>query len=1307
MKRNRIWPYLGIGAIAALILALVLVALPAGAATSGNVQGVQGDLSVLSDTVANDGEAITWASPNDGAVNSFVIHLEDSDLDVAASVEQDIPDCTGTFPNTPVVLASQNGSRVPVLDGDGDGRITASDVDIVFLDSDDDPVTPTPTYVSVATVNGPDGIITLQCTAAQTFGVESAQLKYDTSSIDTTFSGSTVIPAKGTDTTETNDDVPAGLTGGGDTVTVSSQTDSTGIEARLIETRRDSGVFELEINLCAEDSCSSTDGRLKSVTEEKDLGADNIADGQDENQDSFRFIKSGEDQGFEIIVRTRTHDGASPPILRPLATSSISPSDVSADVEDIVVRDSDGSVTSRTERPYLEVTKVDSKNGMITLATTQDIPPAAKSVRVDPATTVTGTTIQIPDIDNSLAKFDVGDIISIRAGAAGSEGTEGPQYRVTARTFDDTTDITTITIDRDLDPVIDTDGALVVDAGISFSISYTIRTDFDADNAGTNDPLKTRGEAQIEVDPDTGDVITIVYDDPKNGKETMTISVETTPPTISELSDSSDGAGGDDTPTFFAEVTDQGSEITEDTDDEASIKFVFMLMELDGDPETRRDVLAGPHSVERDDFRDEDEITDGFRVEAEFNNKDLTTTDEEYEIHWWVVAKDIAGNTGVSDAAAENDDGDPDPCTASGFGAEDNERSRATLSGCDPFIVRVDTKDPQLDKAITGNWWDAGADRGKELQTGAAASLTSVMVIFSEPMNGASFDTSDFRVGGNAPDDVDWYDAPDQGVPTKLCISCAAFLTISDPLDSNDKPRVQVVGAVSDKSGNVLDEANLATADDGIAAALTVTVTGTAMTEDGRPVTNEVVTVNVTSDEPLRGRPDLDIRKVVRGNTTAFVTADDPEGGSMAATGTQEWEMEVDLAAEGLYNVYVTAIDRGGTETTSGVAPTGEDDDGDPIGFGGDSITDDAPMLIEVDTGIPQPAFIPAHRSADTDNPDVLLRINFSKPAAEDGMSEADEYGAEAQEAQEFIEEVKAAAAVLDDETTDDDESKSAVKAVKGQPEKKEYDEVNFDTYATVSLVSVTFDGPGYDNQDVTDMFFTRDDVVFSWRPGDLAVGEYSITVTAMDEAGNEEDLDTATFEIVSPAPYSLPVDPGVNLISLPGNPVNMDINEVIPTDGTIDLVTTYDPEAALGPWLVATWNSDTGLFEGTLTTIDSKHAYWVRASTPITLSVLLQRQAEAGVTPPTIAVSAGWNLVPVVDLTRSTEGTEISAAAYFAGVEWSLAYTYNAEEARWVRIPNIPPPAEGAKDPEGVVRNVEVGKGYWLWATEAGTIVP
>ena len=522
--------------------------------------------------------------------------------------------------------------------------------------------------------------------------------------------------------------------------------------------------------------------------------------------------------------------------------------------------------------------------------------------------------------DDAFKGFDKGDLVEVREGRGTNavSDTNPELFVVESHTSDNV-----IVLDGELSDDIQSDsttganfadGGTVTKLGVSFTVSY--RT-----------PTVTDGVAMIQVNP-AGDTVTIVYNDPDDSRERATIKVETTAPAIDELSDSSNGAGGDATPTFFAEVTDQGSGITTNTKDKDSIEFIFMLMNPNGTE------LDGPHSVKRDFLRDEDDITGGFSVEAEFDSRDLSTNAKEYEIHWWVLARDMAGNVGVSDNPAKKDDAGnkATACVPIDFIVND---SSVTPGLCDPFTVRVDTLDPKVERAITGNWWDPSQDRGEELQKGGAAKSDMVMVLFTEPMDGSSFEAADFRVDGSRPADVAWYNAePQEGASDQgeLCIRCAAFLTLSSPLDPNDTPRVQITGEVSDSAGNILDEANIAAADDGISAKLTVTVTGTHMAEDGRPVTNKTVTVTVTSDETLTSRPKLDIRKVVRKDRSAdFETSSNAavtDLGIAPASGTRTWMAEVDVLSKGLYNVYVTGIGQGdGVMAAAGVAPDDFDED--------------------------------------------------------------------------------------------------------------------------------------------------------------------------------------------------------------------------------------------------------------------------------------------------------------------------------------------------------------------------------------------
>ena len=277
------------------------------------------------------------------------------------------------------------------------------------------------------------------------------------------------------------------------------------------------------------------------------------------------------------------------------------------------------------------------------------------------------------------------------------------------------------------------------------------------------------------------------------------------------------------------------------------------------------------------------------------------------------------------------------------------------------------------------------------------------------------------------------------------------------------------------------------------------------------------------------------------------------------------------------------------------------------------------------------------------------------------------------------------------------------------------------DTHSDVDLTSAVMTMPDATTVDMLDQFKRSALNRFVMRANNLALGKYTLTIQAKDSQGNvsAKDVPTApgkttavesfafSFQITERAKYPVSLVPGLNLVSVPGTPANTDINSVIGATDPIDLVTTYDPTAALGPWLVATRNADTGLFEGTFTKIDAEHGYWVRASSFFSLNVELPLPALTGQLPPTLAVRAGWNLVPIVDLRQQAFGSEIGPEAYFTGVNWSLAYTFDTIGSAWIRIPKNTP----AVTPDDVATTlgdaVQVGRGYWIFASEAGTIVP
>ena len=184
----------------------------------------------------------------------------------------------------------------------------------------------------------------------------------------------------------------------------------------------------------------------------------------------------------------------------------------------------------------------------------------------------------------------------------------------------------------------------------------------------------------------------------------------------------------------------------------------------------------------------------------------------------------------------------------------------------------------------------------------------------------------------------------------------------------------------------------------------------------------------------------------------------------------------------------------------------------------------------------------------------------------------------------------------------------------------------------------------------------------------------------------------------VSRDPVSIDLKPGWNLISLPFPPANPAINSVVNANHPADIVMAYDNEKEA--WLPSRRDADTRLFAGDVTVITADSAYFIR--TPSAQSLTLPRPplAITAETPPplrVIYVGAGWNLVPFASNKFPPPDT-IPAYEYFGtlGADgWLKALTFNPVEGTWESMG----PQSGGE--------VQLGKGYWLYATKAGMIIP
>jgi hypothetical protein len=273
------------------------------------------------------------------------------------------------------------------------------------------------------------------------------------------------------------------------------------------------------------------------------------------------------------------------------------------------------------------------------------------------------------------------------------------------------------------------------------------------------------------------------------------------------------------------------------------------------------------------------------------------------------------------------------------------------------------------------------------------------------------------------------------------------------------------------------------------------------------------------------------------------------------------------------------------------------------------------------------------------------------------------------------------------------------------------FDPANAGTvFSTGPFITMTFDDNvvvdaatfGPKDGDLVDVLadgsLASDAETWIYKASGLTVdGEYTIKLTVTDLAGNETKDATASFTVDEKAKEKVLLVPGSNLISLSGEPADSAINVVI-TLAEISSVVTYD--SATATWQSATRDSS-GNLSGTLSTMDAQHAYWVNTTSfeSIEVEILVTGQAAA---PPAIAVVEGWNMVPVINVSGSgadvnggKAGIQLGADAYFGSTKWITAYTWDTKAELWVK--KLP----------STFAQLTVGKGYWLYVSEDGFLIP
>ena len=699
----------------------------------------------------------------------------------------------------------------------------------------------------------------------------------------------------------------------------------------------------------------------------------------------------------------------------------------------------------------------------------------------------------------------------------------------------------------------------------------------------------------------------------------------------------------------------------------------------------------------RDD-KDFDEIDDGFDVET-------TIVLRENKIFYVTfVACDAAGN-------------------CSFFDPDGNDEAVELAE------ITVDTEDPVFVEARTGLTWDSTDNEYDD-------NRSYIQVIFNDltKLNTETVEIDDFVVEGHSIKDVQVYENPDaddvtwgagankrygaaagsknkRGIYRYRDLENVVFIELEDELLADETPDVTIVpNGVEDKAGNEQDDGDHE-ANDWISPAFTiVSIVSTRETSQDQILAgdDDEVTVVVTADERLDStRPTVAITYVNapagRVDTKGVALCDTSEGADTgtrergeivhfgnkdcadngAATGgtlnnsvekvsNTEWVVTItEPKATGYYNFHISGDDRSsqknpGSEGVSPGAIVTDFFDAD-----GDVNVDDA-IFFEGDINLPKPQVRVSGVRVENNEADVEFRsplfveLDFAENHSDNCTN------------------------------VDSDERMSNC-----MNENSEYAEDNFDDIVVTSFV--------LDGVDITDSVKTTDNQSFLVSLESISIGDHTAELQAVDQAGNVfEDTLEIDFEVNDRDPFEKRLSPGWNLVSLPGEPADSSIAAVFGPGVEVRTVYSYDPVIP-GGWMVAVRETLDSDWQGDLTDINGQHGYWVLSDAIQDWEVSIPRLSggAAGtgtpIQPPVIPLYAGWNLIPVTDISGNGAGGDtLSADVYLQSLDDGI------DLARVLGFDTIRNQWETVLDPDMQMNNtLEIGAGYWIFVREATSLVP
>jgi hypothetical protein len=627
------------------------------------------------------------------------------------------------------------------------------------------------------------------------------------------------------------------------------------------------------------------------------------------------------------------------------------------------------------------------------------------------------------------------------------------------------------------------------------------------------------------------------------------------------------------------------------------------------------------------------------------------------------VATDLAGNVGYTDS--------------------NSTVSAGVLNKFGAHHIKIDQKLPSISAAYTGWWWDTSIDSKNKTHKHTSTKANSLVVEFDG--NITDIDAADFKIT---------LDDGTTHTPTDAVIYSAlpkqVFLTLGASMSSDNTPKVELVGSISDIAGNSTSTGSLANATDKIHPSVTATLsggtgTGSAALESTGDLTKKSITLTVTTDEELVSNPKVDVYDL---------------GMAKSGKGDNGWKGSC------------------GTASTCGNS-------------GAKNVDDYNIRTLVVSTDPPSSSFVTDRNggartpvsSATVDGTSAGVILDASMTAQ---GTKTFKYTVNAASGTPGDDGEKTVVVTATDKATqgnitiqgsvssttsylrfmlDDTAPSLTITPTAGSTTTQTKPYIVLD-YSTQEATKVTLDTATLDGVDISGDLSTTDFKKFYYVPStDLAAGEHTIVSKATDYAGNTSSILTRKFSVAARKDFKLTLLAGWNAKSVPSDPVDPSIDSVFSNSG-VDMVLSYSDHT----WTSATKDSGSGKFVGSLSEIHSGHGYWVHNNNFESQSVALTGPVTptAGSPPAvvTIPTVAGWNFVGVSDITRAntegTDGTTIKAQGlYFGDLTDTVAgghdivYKYDTTNLKFVEV--------AATD------NVSTGQGLWIYIVPAadGSILP